>query len=452
MSNHQKPAANLKNNDVIEIEIIGLTSEAFGVGRYSGMVIFVPGALPGELVCVRICECKKNFAKAALLKIISPSPNRQESSCPVYQWCGGCALQHVDYAHQLELKRDILSQTLRRLGDVDFVPPLPLAAQNPWQYRNRVHYHVQVNGDKFDFGFYNAGSHDIIEYDNCQLLKPGLLRLTRVLREELPLHARELSGLRGLCLRTDIENGLLLTFIVDAPIRSLPDIAAFLQRRETELFAIWQNSGSEIYGPYGAEWRSLVVNKPLLYQTSELELELSPGAFCQVNYEQAEKLYALVRDFASLEGNESLLDLYSGVGVLALLLAKGTGETIGAEAYAPAVAAAQKNALRNNIDNVAFICCDAGEILQSLPQNFSPNVIVLDPPRSGCSPQTLAAVKFLSPDKVIYVSCNPATLARDVHILSAGDYHVKKIQPVDMFCQTAHVETICLLTRKPQYF
>ena len=426
----------------VELQIDGITSQGQGVGRLEGLAVFVPGALPGERVRARIIEAKKRFARAALEAVVEPSAYRREASCPLYPVCGGCSLQHVDYKYELELKRLIVQQDLQRIGGVELEVPLPVAAAEPWAYRNRAVLHYDGN----KLGFYNESSHTVVPVERCALLHPALNGLLHSINDVFS--ARDLlPQLRGLALRCNgAGDRLLLSFICHSSLSGLEETASRLMQEEPKLISVWENYGPPSYSVYGEKWRRLAGDSHLRDSIGPVLLDLSPGSFLQVNHTQTIALYELVRGFAALDGTQTVLDLYSGVGSIALYLAPYAKQVVGVESYAPAVADAQRNAALNQAENCVFRCGRAEELLPAWSaQGRHFDVIVLDPPRAGCDKKLLHAVAGMAPSRLIYVSCDPATLARDLRELNALGYKIDRLQPVDMFSKSFHVETVCCL-------
>lgn len=431
----------------MELEISGVSAEGEGVGRLEGKAVFVPGALPGELVTARLLQNQKSMARAALTQVLRPHPQRRQPLCPWYAQCGGCALQHADYDLQLELKQQIVAQTLRRIGGIECETPLPWPSPNILSYRNRATFHAVSDVNGVRLGFYAPNSRRLCPVDDCLLLRPPLRDLLGLVQERL--RGRSLPGLREVVLRCN--NGgdeLLLTLVSDHHLLPLKQVALDLCAAEPRLSAMWECSGPPAYGVYGRQWRLLAGAERLRDQSGSLRLELSPAAFTQVNPEQGLALYQLVQDWAAVDKSQTVLDLYSGAGAIALFLAASAGRVIGVESHAPAVADAGRNAQLNQIYNCQFM---ADSVERALPRlavrGVSPAVIVADPPRAGCEPSAIRAILSLSPQRLIYVSCAPATLARDLRLLVSGGYEPTRVQPLDMFSQTSQVETVVLLEK-----
>ena len=431
-----------------ELTVDGVTSDGRGVGRLQGLAVFVEGALPGERVLARITGRKKNYALARTLRVLEASPGRAEPSCPWYDVCGGCSLQHADYQTELEIKRLILQQSLRRLAGQELEVPLPLPSPTPLHYRNRAVLHY----DGTSLGFYNERSHQPVPVASCQLLRPELNDLLALVRDTLP--ASGLPELRGAALRCSADGQrLLLTFICHKRQGRLSAVAEELMRKQPKLISVWENDGPPVYSVYGEKWRLLAGAEKLRDQIGPVAVDLSPASFLQVNPGQTTALYDLVRGFAGLDGSQRVLDLYSGVGSIALYLAGSARQVWGVESYAPAAADAADNAALNGADNCRFETGRAEDILPRWAQQGRRfDRAVLDPPRAGCDKRLLDAVARMAPPRLVCVSCAPATLARDLAVLRSCGYAVEKLQPADMFPRTCHVETVCCLYHQKKDF
>ncbi|MBQ6808458.1 MAG: 23S rRNA (uracil(1939)-C(5))-methyltransferase RlmD [Firmicutes bacterium] len=437
------------SNEKLPLEISGWAGDGCGAARLpDGKAVFVSQAMPGEEVLATVTKEKKSCAWARPDAVLCPAPGRVSPACPHYAGCGGCVLQHMDYQTQLEYKRDQVSQALRRIGRLDLEVLPVLAAEEPWGYRNRVVFHVQNEG-QLRFGLYQEKSRRLSSPD-CPLLRQPLRELAEKLTQLLPDYSNRLEGLRELVLRCDHSGKkLLLSFVVDRPLKFLDALAAELAEAEPRLVSLWENSGPAVYSVYGAAWRHLWGEEYLLDRLAGVELELAPAAFLQVNHAQAERLYAKALEFLGEREGQTLLDVYCGVGSIGLSLCEGLRQLIGVESYSPSVEAAQRNAERNGQRNCRFFCGPAERVLPDLlKQGLRADKLVLDPPRAGCEKAALAAIAKMEPERMVYISCDPATLARDLAILVEQSYEVQAVQPVDLFPQTAHIETACWLSRK----
>ncbi|MDK2893896.1 MAG: rRNA (uracil1939-C5)-methyltransferase [Moorella sp. (in: firmicutes)] len=425
-----------------KVDITGLTHEGAGVGRLQdGLAVFVPGALPGERVKIELVARKKNYALARLLEIEKASPDRVLPPCPEAHHCGGCHLQHLDYRAQLLWKRRLVVEALQRLGGLRDIRVLPVVGMaNPWGYRNKVRLHVA----RGRLGFYRPGSHEVVPSSHCPLLPAGLLELAREMARLLPGLA---PGLKHVTLRQGRATGeLLVALEVEAGWPGGKELAVKLAGRFLELVGVvalpFNNSREAVEETilYGRDY--------LEERLGELRFHISATTFFQVNTVQAETLYNQAAAFTSLQGGEEVLDAYCGSGAIALWLSRQAGRVTGVEVVAEAIAYARRNAALNNITNTRFRAGAAEVVLPRLAgAGYRPEVVILDPPRAGCDRRVLAAVAVMAPRRVVYVSCNPATLARDLAYLREAGFTPGPVQPVDMFPHTHHVECCALLIR-----
>lgn len=442
--------AELTRDMIIELEIAGFTAEGAGVGRYQGMAVFVPGALPGEKVAARVMAVRRNFVLARLLKLIRPFPARVQPACPIFEHCGGCSLQHTGYLNQLGLKTAIVREALRHIGKIETEVHPTLGAPQPYHYRNRMAFHVVREGGCYKLGFFARRSRRFIEAARCLLAMPPIAELAEHLPLFLDRRAGGLAGLRDIVLRCNGEGKeLLLTLVGDQKLPGAADLAVDLTAAEPRLTSVWECAGPPVYGIYGKEWRHIAGEEFLSDTLCGKKLLLFPATFTQVNPAQTETLYRLVADYAALTGSETVFDLYCGAGSISLGLAEQAPQVIGVESYPPAVEDAERNAGLNRAGNCRFIRGVAERVLPELAaQGVKADAVILDPPRAGCDRGVLFTLLALKPGRIVYVSCDPATLARDLCLLGEGGYQAEEVQPVDMFPQTGHVECVVLITRK----
>lgn len=428
---------------VVEIDITGFSSEGQGVGRYEGMAVFVSGVIPGEKVKVKFIKIKKRFATAELLEVLVPSPDRVKPACANYEKCGGCHLQHVAYARQLELKREMVADSLQHIGGLDLSVEPVWGMSDPWRYRNRAQFQVFWQDGVAVIGFFAAKSHKIVTVEDCLLLPADLQEANNVLAgllTELQLFditkaiwRLNKAGEAMLMLQGQANRGTLKLlaelFVKAGKEKGTQLISLFWQKQEGALVHIWgkEKICEEIGG-------SLIAFGPL--------------SFSQVNWQATEKLYGIIEKGAGLGGIEKIFDVYCGVGSIAIFLARKAALVVGIEEMPAAVADALFNAMTNGLKNVDFVAGKAEEVLPDLRQKGElADVIVLDPPRAGCKPAVLLAAGEMAPKKLIYTSCDQGSLARDLRFLCDYGYVVKWVQPVDMFAQTFHVETVVLMSR-----
>ena len=446
----------LKKNDEITVEIEKFGGE-MGIAHLDGMTLFVQNALPGEQVLARAQKVEKNCAFLKTLRVLQPSGDRQTPPCPYYEKCGGCVCQHMTYSLSLEMKRERVRDALTRIGGISVdVPPL-LGMDDPWRYRNKTALPVSGMRGSPEVGFYAPRSHRVVPVDGCLIAKEEsdeVLRAVRLWMAKFMVEPYDEVTRRGLIrhvMSRVSREGKVMAVIVAAK-DALPheqELKALLRAAVPGLVSLYLNINKRgdnvILGP---ENRLLFGQERLEDALCGLRYALSPLSFFQVNPVQTEKLYQTALDFADLQGHETVGDLYCGAGTISLLLAKKAQSVIGIEIVPQAIRDAEENARRNGIQNAEFHAAAAEELLPKLVEKgLRPDVIVLDPPRKGCEEKVLAAIAQCAPEKVVYVSCDPATLARDAKYLCAHGYAAQKCQSVDMFCQTGHVESVVLLSK-----
>ena len=449
----------MTHNEILELNITALSTDAAGIARTSKGVVFVHGALPGETVKAEIVARKKDFSIADTVSIIKNSSGRAVPKCKYYGHCGGCQLQHADYETQLKLKADIVRDAMTRLGG--FKPELfeKLTCEpSPdfWGYRNKAAFPVQNFKGKFITGFYRAGTHRLELIRQCPVNAKKLNEIYgKILdglenpKNKFPFDGydeRENKGkLRHLIARTGINTGeSLLSFVINGKLsaKSVKALANLGNSARPDTLTINHNSkpGNVILGTYT---ENLLGSGIISERLGKYKLMFDTASFFQVNTGQAEKLFAYASNLA--EGAENILELYSGVGSLTCYLAEKAKSVTSVEEWRGAVRMAVKNLSANNFENVNALCGRSEEIIEDLKNNY--DAVVLDPPRDGCERSVLEAINKFGVKKIIYVSCNPATLARDCKILFGHGYELIKIKAFDMFPQTAHVETVAELKK-----
>lgn len=418
-------------NQTIKVLIDNMGSSGEGVGRHEGLTIFVEGALPGEEVQAQLFKKEKRYAKGKLLQIDRPSLHRVEPPCQYFDRCGGCQIMHLDYAEQLRMKRQRVIDALTRIGKIDCEVSPCLPSPNELGYRNKVQ--AQVQKDRF--GFYARMSHDLVEVDTCKLHHPiG----DRVYQNVIKILKTNRFYPRHLLLKSSLTQKEVLIVLVT--MEDCAQIAQKLMQIEGVAGVVQNLNDGDDNVVLGKEFRLIAGRDHILEEICGLTFKISPASFFQVNPLQAENLYREALRLAHLTGEEVVLDAYCGVGTMSLLFAKDAKKVIGVECVGEAIVDARENAQRNGITNVEFHC---GESERFIEQVEKVDVILLNPPRKGCEKSFLEGVMRLKPKKVIYVSCDPATLARDLALLTS--YKVETVQPFDMFPQTAHAETLVSL-------
>ena len=447
----------LRKNDEITVKIERFGGEE-GIAHLDGMTLFVQGALPGETVIARAQKVKSTHAFLKTLQVLSPVSTRAVPPCPYYEKCGGCVCQHMTYETSLQMKREIVQNALSRIGglEVDVRPVLGMDA--PWHYRNKTALPVGGEKGKPAIGFYAPRSHRIIDIDNCLIAREESNAVCGVLRRWMekfqlaPYNEETHHGLvRHIMSRVSRAGQVMVVVIATGPISHERELTAMLRAAVPGFCSLYLNINRRNDNVILGSDSRLIWGEARLNDTlCGLKYALSPQSFFQVNPVQTEKLYQTALHFAELTGNELVADLYCGAGTISLLLAKHARRVIGIEIVPQAILDAEENAKTNGITNVEFHAAAAEELLpQLVAQGLRPDVIVLDPPRKGCEEPVLRAIAEAAPRRLVYVSCDPATLARDAKLLSSMGYTPDACQPVDMFCQTGSVETVLSLSKVP---
>lgn len=445
----------LEKNKVYTAAIEGYSSEGLGIARINGQVVFVHDAVRGEVCDILVLKVLKNAAFGKVIGWQERSPHRQEPDCPYYRQCGGCSFRHMDYAEELAAKLQRVQDALHRLGGSDVPVEEILGAEETLRYRNKSQYPVSPDGK---VGFYRARTHQVTDMQQCLIQKPQADAAAGALRRYMARFGvagyDEKTGrgsVRHLYVRTNEKGESLLCVLVNG--KKLPHEEALVELlREAVPAAVGivlgvnERRGNVILGDtYRTLWGTDTLTDTLCGHV----FRLSIPSFYQVNREQAEVLYRRAVDYAGLTGKELVLDLYCGAGTITLTMAEHAERVIGAEIVAPAVENAKENARINEIGNAEFFCGDAADIAAALAQKeLRPDVICVDPPRKGLAPAVIDSIARMAPQRVVYVSCDPATLGRDVKYFAEKGYRAEKATAVDLFPGTAHVETVVQLRRE----
>lgn len=442
----------------LTIKRLGINGE--GVGFFKKQAVFVPGALPGEVIVAEATKVQKNFSEARVKKFRQKSPHRVKPLCPIYEECGGCQLQHLDYKQQLVEKRDIVIQAFERhtsLNSNQLDIKETIGMENPWGYRNKSQLQVGREGQKVLAGLYGLNSHKLVDISECVIQHPSTNKVTQVVKQILQdlnlsiYNEKKRQGLiRTIVTRVGFQSGEVQLVLVTTK-KELPKKELFLaevKKRLPEVKSILQNiNGEKTSLIFGDETIHLEGEEVIQETLGDLSFELSARAFFQLNPEQTVKLYNEVKKAAALTGHEKIVDAYCGVGTIGLWLADRAAEIRGMDTIPESIEDAKQNAVRHQIKHAEYV---VGKAEYWLPkwqkEGWRPDVIVVDPPRTGCDQNFLETVLKLKPKRMVYVSCNPSTLAKDIQFLSKA-YKVEYIQPVDMFPHTAHVECVALMSR-----
>jgi len=447
----------------MQIEITGIGSEFQGVGRAEdGRVCFVPGALPGETVDVSAVKNAERFMECRLERILCPAPERIEPVCPHFGQCGGCKAQHVSYETSLALKTQIVEQNIRRIGGLNEAEIRPaLGSEAPWHYRNKAEFAISTDkstGLPF-IGQSEAGSHRIIPMDDCLIQHKLSMKAARAVSAWMKQYrvpawdASKQGGLRYLVTRVNVHEELMVILCTTG--KSVPSVESLRPLLDEatggRVRSLYQLSlAPRPHHALDGRPRLIAGQPTLTDMLMGLTFTISPQTFFQVNHRMTEVLYGEALKAAALTGHETVLDAYCGAGTISLALARQAGRVIGVELNARAIEDARQNAARNGLsEKTEFIAGDAPEeALRLFDKGLRPDVIVVDPPRKGVEARLLTAMVRCRPDRIVYVSCNPSTLARDLKILTeSGEYRVDFVQPVDMFAHTEHIENVARLTR-----
>ena len=444
----------LEKGSIYTAVIDGYSSEGLGIARVNGAVVFVPHAVRGEEIDLRITKVMKTSCAGEIVKIHNPSPERMEPECPYAGKCGGCAYRHLTYPEELWAKRQRVQDALTRIGGLELTVEEILGAKNPEHYRNKSQYPVGADGS---IGFFQARTHKVVPIRRCLIQTEAADRTAQAVGEWMRRYKisayDETTGkglVRHVCVRVNRKGESLCCVVVNGnKVPREPELAAYVTAAVPHTVGVLLNSNTRRGNVVlGDKYRTLFGRNYLMDTLCGLEFKLSMPSFYQVNRDQAEVLYGKALEFAGLTGNETVLDLYCGIGTITLCLAKAAKRVIGAEIVPPAIRDAKENALRNHIENAEFFCGDAADIAAKLESDgLRPDVVTVDPPRKGLAPEVIASVAAMGPEKVVYVSCDPATLGRDVKIFREFGYEAKRAAAVDMFPGTAHVETVVLLSK-----
>lgn len=425
------------------LEITSLVHGGRGIGRHEGKAVFVPLVAPGDLIDCRVVKSKKRFAEADLIEVLVPSPLRREPPCPFFGACGGCQWQHLPYSEQLRWKGQNFSDQLIRSKMVqpDRIKPI-VAAPEEWRYRNRVQLKAHFSDDGLAIGFYRHGSHSVVDIDHCLLVAPPIQEVLSLLREALK-GADKAQAVEQVDLSCGDDGAVRLLLHVH------PEGYESLRGQLQKFAAAYQLSAciksvgqSSIEVVHGEGELSVSVDQPAL------TLRYGPGGFVQVNSRQNRAMVTNMLELLDLKGDEIVLDLFCGMGNFSLPLARRVGHVIGVEDYSPSINMARLNAEANQIRNIEFFAADASVIIDRF-KGENLELVVLDPPRTG-NYEVVRQLLQLSPKRILYVSCDPATLARDLVPLVSGGYEVLSSQPIDLFPQTWHIESLTLLQKVPR--
>ena len=450
----------LEKNQIYEAVITDYTAEGQGIAHIEGITVFIPNAIAGERVRVRIEAVRKTWAAGKITELLEKSPHRVNRQCPVAKLCGGCDFWHMDYAEETRLKAARVRDCLNRLAGekLDEVPIL--AAPDCRGYRNKAQYPVASKKGRAYAGFFRAGTHDVVENSRCLILpqetdqvKDAVIDHVNQFRVPVYDETAHTGLLRHIYVRRGAVSGQILVCLA-VNGRTLPHAPELVERLKkipgfaTLVLSVNTKKGNAVLGD---EFITLYGPGFIEDTLCGLNFRLSPRSFYQVNHYQAQRLYQTAIQLADISKEDLVLDLYCGVGTITLAMASAAGKVMGVEVVPQAIEDAKDNAVRNGIGNAEFFCGDAGEAALALEaKGIHPDVITVDPPRKGMNADTIEAITRMSPRRLVYVSCDPATLARDIALLKQRGFRVEKAMAADLFPRCSHVESICLLTRRKE--
>ncbi|MDB4867887.1 MAG: methyltransferase [Cohnella sp.] len=473
MSDKRTPP--VETGQIVESDIVGLTLEGEGVGRVQGFTLFIRGALPGERVRAKVVSIGNSFGRARMTDVLTRSVHRRFAPCPIYEECGGCQLQHLSYVGQLEWKRQYVVDSLMRIGKLPVagepvrgdaadsvrspivVHPV-IGMADPWRYRNKAQVPIGQSEGGLVGGFYEQGSHDIVEMEACLIQQEENEQTVRAVKEAartLGISAYNRSTGRGLLRHVVVRHAaatgqrmvVLITNGRDIPYEDeliglireqVPGVASIVQNINTFRTAV----------VFGEHTRTLWGEDVIYDEIGDIRFAISARSFFQVNPEQTKQLYDAAVRYAGLTGEETVVDAYCGIGTISLFLARHARRVYGVEIVPEAIEDARRNAILNGIHNVEFTVGAAERVFPRWQASgITPDVIVVDPPRKGCDSVLIQSMLESRPKRIVYVSCNPSTLARDLRLLEDGGYRTVEVQPVDMFPHTVHVECVVSVHR-----
>ncbi|CAM2363654.1 23S rRNA (uracil(1939)-C(5))-methyltransferase RlmD [Listeria seeligeri] len=451
-------ASLLKKNQSVEITIEDLTHDGNGVGKIDGYPLFIPNTLPGEKVTAKIIKLNKNYGFARMENLKVVSAERVEPPCAVYSKCGGCSLQHLSYVGQLAFKRNQVEETMKRIGKLNVEVKETLGMENPWRYRNKSQVPVGFVNGKLTAGFYQKRSHEIIDMSTCLIQSEQGDFAVQKTREVLAKYGTEpydektgKGDIRHIMTRFAHTTGQLMLVLVTTKDR-LPFKEEIIRdlTEQLALTSIVQNINPQKTNVIFGDRTKTLWGKDIIEDTIHgIRFAISARSFYQVNPLQTEVLYQQAIEAAELTGEETVIDAYCGIGSISLCLAKKAKHVYGVEIVDQAIQDARTNAELNNLSNTTFETGKAEEVIPTwYKAGIVADVLVVDPPRKGCDEKLLQTILAMKPKKVVYVSCNPGTLARDMKILSDGGYEANQVQPVDMFPMTTHIEAVTVLNLK----
>ena len=447
----------VQKNEYIDVIFEDLTHDGAGVAKVEGYPLFVPNGLPGEKAKIKVIKVNKGYGFGRLIEITEDSPYRVEPECPIYKECGGCQLQHMSYEGQLKAKEKQVSDVLQRIGKLENVKVHPvIGMENPWRYRNKAQVPIGENEGGLIGGFYQQRSHQIIDMKACIIQQEKNDEVVKKVKEICNINGvraydeqKHKGELRHIMARYGLKSGEVMVVLVTRTneLTGKKKIIEEIAKRIPGVKSIVQNINSKKTNVIFGDETKVLWGEEVIYDSiGDIKFAISARSFYQVNPEQTKVLYDKALEYADLTGEENVIDAYCGIGTISLFLAQKARKVYGVEIVPEAIEDAKKNAELNGISNVEFAVGEAETVIPEWYENgVVADVLVVDPPRKGCDDKLLQTIINMKPKKVVYVSCNPATLARDLRVLEDGGYQTVEVQPVDMFPQTMHVECVAQL-------
>lgn len=449
----------LKTGTILEVEIIDLNHEAQGVAKIDNFVVFVHGVVAGDFVRVEITEMRKNYAVGRLLEIIKSSEKRINPPCTHFGECGGCQLMNMDYSSQLDYKKTRVCNELRRAGvNTDHTEIYDaMGMEEPFRYRNKTAFSVTSRNNEVHIGPYEQGTYNTVDMEGCLIQtkeadEAVMLFKTLMTKYTIPAYDKKTGSgiIRNIVIRNNRENQLMLIIVTTTEdFKNKKQLINELAASGSNIKTIVQNINNKATNLIMGKKSITLYGEGTITDTiDDLVFTISPETFFQVNPHQTEKMYRTAIEYANIEKTDTCFDIYCGIGTISLMAAKHAKKVYGIEIVEQSIINARENAITNNITNTEFIAAKAEQAVPRLyKQGIKADIVIVDPPRKGCEKEVIDTIIRMSPDRIVYVSCNPSTLARDIKLLEEGGYELKKVQPLDMFPWSVHIECVCLLGR-----
>ncbi|RKL67252.1 23S rRNA (uracil(1939)-C(5))-methyltransferase RlmD [Salipaludibacillus neizhouensis] len=457
MKNDQIP---VEKNELIDVTFEDLTHDGAGVAKINGYPLFVKGGLPGEKGQVKVVQAKKNYGFGRLMGLTKESPDRVAPPCPIFHRCGGCQLQHLSYEGQLAQKQKQVEETLARIGGITDVPVHPVIGMDePWRYRNKSQVPIGEQKGHVVAGFFAERSHEIVDMESCIIQheeNDHVVRLVKELARKYGVRGYDDKTHKGTLRHVVVRQGkhtkemMVVLVTKGKELANKKNIIQELRERIPNVKSIVQNINPKRTNVIFGEKTEVLWGEEVIYDyIGDIKFAISARSFYQVNPDQTKVLYEKALEYAQLTGKETVIDAYCGIGTISLFLAKEAKHVYGVEVVPEAVSDAQRNARLNHVENATFVIGEAEGVMPWWQaQGIRADVIVVDPPRKGCDENLLKTMVLMKPERIVYVSCNPASLARDLKYLTENGFEVKEVQPVDMFPQTGHIENVVALELK----